>query len=275
MTHSERIGLILALVSAATFSTAGLFTKGVEASAWAVIFWRGLAAAGFTFGWLALRGRLREDWAQMAGPGFLAALLGAIGTSAFIPAFKLTTMTNVTLIWATAPLLTALIGWFWLREAPGWRVLVGGAACIVGVLLVTRIPSPGGSLVGDLLAGVMTLMMSLVILIYRRWPATPAATPAALSSLFLLPPAFVFDAPLLTVRQEIAILIAFGLIFALASVTLGEAARRLSGARVALISMLEVPLALIWAMAFFGEWLTLAGAVGAALILAAVFWTQR
>ena len=41
-TQSEYyIGAFLVVISAITFSTAGLFTKGVEAGSWEVIFWRG------------------------------------------------------------------------------------------------------------------------------------------------------------------------------------------------------------------------------------------
>ena len=41
-TQSEYyIGVILVVIAAITYSTAGLFTKGVEAGSWDVIFWRG------------------------------------------------------------------------------------------------------------------------------------------------------------------------------------------------------------------------------------------
>ena len=40
------LGIGLIIVSALFFSTAGVFTKGVSADAWSVIFWRGVFAAG-------------------------------------------------------------------------------------------------------------------------------------------------------------------------------------------------------------------------------------
>ena len=42
---SRNTGIILLLISALVFSTAGLFTKGVAAGASEVIFWRGVFAA--------------------------------------------------------------------------------------------------------------------------------------------------------------------------------------------------------------------------------------
>jgi hypothetical protein len=62
-TQSEYyIGAFLVVISAITFSTAGLFTKGVEAGSWDVIFWRGFFAAAFTTVWTINRGTLRQNF---------------------------------------------------------------------------------------------------------------------------------------------------------------------------------------------------------------------
>ncbi len=50
------IGIMLLVAAAVTYSTAGIFTKGVIAGAWAVIFWRGLFAVAFTTGWTISQG---------------------------------------------------------------------------------------------------------------------------------------------------------------------------------------------------------------------------
>ena len=85
-------GVLLVCISSLVFSTAGLFTKGVSADAWAVIFWRGLSAALFSLVFVSLRGRLRDEWRRFKWPALLATLISASGTAAFIPAFKLTTV---------------------------------------------------------------------------------------------------------------------------------------------------------------------------------------
>lgn len=58
-------GVILILISATVFSTAGLFVKGVESDAWAILFWRGLSAALFTTLYIAWRGSLQREFAGM------------------------------------------------------------------------------------------------------------------------------------------------------------------------------------------------------------------
>lgn len=55
MNHSFRsdyvLGVVLVVAAAVAYSTAGLFTKGVSAGAWEVIFWRGVFAVGFSVVW--------------------------------------------------------------------------------------------------------------------------------------------------------------------------------------------------------------------------------
>lgn len=112
-------GVILLIAAAVTYSTAGIFTKGVVAGAWAVIFWRGLFAALFTTLWTLQRRRARAQFGQMGRAGWAVGAIGAVGTAAFIQAFKLASIANVALIYAAAPLLAAImLGW---RSASGSR----------------------------------------------------------------------------------------------------------------------------------------------------------
>ena len=63
----RRLGVALVMLSALAFSTAGLFTKGVAAPAWDIIFWRGLFSAAMLTAFIALQGRLRPR-ARPPGP---------------------------------------------------------------------------------------------------------------------------------------------------------------------------------------------------------------
>lgn len=266
----RRIGLVIMLASAAVFSTAGLFTKGVTADAWSVIFWRGLFAPLFTTCYVCWKGTVTQEFREMGRPGLTVALLGASGTAAFIPAFKLTTIANVSLIYAAAPFFASGIAWLWFREIVERRVL----AAALGVGLIVSGSLGQVNLGGDMLALWMTLMMSAVMVVYSRYPDTPAAGPNALSSVILLPVSLIFTDPFGAPAHETLIMAAFGLIFAFASVTLSEGARRLASGEAALVSSLETPLAIIWAWMLFAEQPGLMAVIGGALILSAVFGSQ-
>lgn len=268
------IGIALVVVSALVFSTAGLFTKGVEAAAWDVIFWRGLFAALFTTAYILWRGSFRADFIDMGYSGWAAALVGASGSAAFISAFKLTSIANVSLIYAASPLLAALLAWAWVAERLTRRVLIGCAAAFTGVAIIVSGSIGGVNLRGDLLAAWMTLALAIWMVIYRRYPKTPAAGPMVLSSLVLLPVGYTLGTPFFNPPLEIAIMILFGLSFALASVTLGEGAKRLPAGETALLSTSEVAFAPLFAWLVFAELPALTTIAGGLLILAGVVGSQ-
>lgn len=274
MDRQYTFGVVLVAVSALIWSSAGIFTRGVDADAWSVIFWRGIAATGFTLVYLLLRGTLRRDWQQMRGPAWLATALMASGTAAFIPAFKLSSVANVALIWASAPFVTAGLAWLLLRERPSKRVVIASLVTAAGVGIVAGGSVQGSGVSGDLLAFWMTLMMASSFLIYRRWPETPAALPAALSSAVLVPTAALFSDPSHVIIIERWILVAFGAVFAAASVLMLEGARRIPAAEVALIGALETPLAPVLALMILSEFPPTTTLFGGAVILGAVIWAQ-
>lgn len=269
------LGLMLVVMSAITFSTAGLFAKGVQAAPWDIIFWRGVFSAGFTTIWVWHRGQLWDNFPKMGISGVAVAIVGALGTSAFIAAFKLTTIANVSLIYAVAPMLAALLAWFWIGEKTSKAVITGSLLALVGVTIIVSGSLGQINLRGDLLALGMAIAMAVLMVIYRRYPTTPGAGPAALSSLLLVPVALKFGDPFGIPMHEILILSAFGLVFAIASVTLAEGAKRLPSGQTALLSTLEVPLAPVLAFLILSEIPHTRTLAGGMLVLVAVLLAAK
>ena len=274
-THTAHVtGIILILISATVFSTAGLFVKGVESDAWTILFWRGLSAAIFTVIYVAWRGTLQREFMGMGKPGIMAAIVGALATIAFIPSFKFTSIANVSLIYAAVPFVAAAIAWLWMREKPTPTVLVASLAAFSGVVIIVGGSLHSVNLRGDLLALWMTIGMAGYLCIYRRYPNTPAAGPAVLLSLLLVPSGLLFSDPLSASLHEITVMCSFGLVFSVASVTMAEGARRLPAAETALLSALETPLAPLWAFMLFTEIPTAYTVIGGAIILVALLGSQ-
>ncbi|MEO1191937.1 MAG: DMT family transporter [Pseudomonadota bacterium] len=269
------LGVLLLIASAVTFSTAGLFTKGVAAGAWAVIFWRGFFAAAFTLGWIVSQGTVKRNFSNLGLSGWAVVLIGALGTAAFIPAFKLTSIANVSLIYAVAPMIAAVLAWLAIGERITLRTLLGAICALLGVCIIVSGSLGQVSLLGDALALVMTVAMATIMVIYRKYPMTPGAGPSVLQSLLLLPPSFFLGAPFQTEPVEILVLAAFGLLFAIASVSLAEGSKRVPSGQTALLSALETPLAPVFAFIIFTEVPNAATITGGALVLLAVFASIR
>ena len=247
------IGIFLLIVSAIAYSTSGLFTKGVGAGSWDIIFWRGFFAAAFITVWTMRRGALRQNLFGMGYSGLAVGVVGALGTVTFISAFKLTTIANVSLIYAVSPLIAALLAWFVMGERVSPRTMAGCVGALLGVAIIVSGSLGQVSLNGDLLALCMTVAMASIMVIYRRYPNTPGAGPQVLQPFLLLPFTVVLGSPFDVEFIEVCILAVFGLLFAVASVTLAEGAKRVPSGQTALLSNLEVPLALIFAFIFFSE----------------------
>ncbi|MEL7206240.1 MAG: DMT family transporter [Pseudomonadota bacterium] len=274
-TSDYGIGVALLLASALTFSSAGLFTKGVIAGAWAVIFWRGLFAAIFTTLWTAQQGTFKENFFAMGRSGWAVGVIGAVGTACFIPAFKLTSIANVALIYAASPLIAGMLAWIFIGERASRATIIGALMAMVGVAIIVSGSLGQSNLQGDVLALIMTLVMAGVMVIYRARPETPGAGPSVMQSLFLLPPSFLLGQPLRTDAAEILILMVFGILFAIASVTLAEGAKRVPSGQTALLSSLETPLAPILAFLVLAEVPSTATFLGGTVVLLAVLMSLR
>lgn len=271
---SWMVGVILMVTSALAFASAGIFTKSVSAEAWDVIFWRGMFASSFTIAFIVARRQMRREVLAMGRTGVIAAIVYAGGTAAFIPAYKLTSVANVALIYAATPPLAALLAWVWLRERPARVVAAGCVLTFAGVATIVSGSTGGMNLTGDLLALYMAASFAFLMVFYRRFPHTPAAGPAAASSLILLPIALWIADPFATPPHEIAILACFGLVFAIGSVAMVEGARRLAPSEGALLSTLESPFAPILAWLILVEVPSELTLVGGALILVGVIVSQ-
>ncbi len=258
------------LGSAFLFSTAGIFTKGVSAVAWQVIFWRALFSAVLTSGAIAARGRLGAEYLRMGWRGGLSALIGAAGTAMFLSAFKHTSVANVALIYSATPLMAALLAWVFLREVPGRNVIIGALLGIGGITVIVSGTPGQAHLFGDMLAFGMAVALALLFVLYRAWPETPSAGPVALSSVLLLPVSGMMANPFAVPGIEIAILAAFGLVFALASYWMLEGAKRLPSGQTALLSTTETPFAILLAWLILKEVPVAATFIGGGLLLLGV-----
>lgn len=275
--RAKGVGLVVA--SAILFASAGVFTKLIPSDAWTILFWRGLVAALCLFGFMAVRNTLRAEIRYMGWSGIAAAIVNSAGSIAFIPAFKQTTVANVTLIYTSAPFLAVFIAWIWLRERPSRRCLLAAAAALAGVAVIFGVPTAdttsGEFVSGNLLALWMTICMAGAMVIYRRYPETPVFGPIALSSAIVLLPGLVFSDPLSVPGAELPMLVGFGLCFALAAVGLMAGARLLPAAEAALLSLLETPLAPALAFVLLSETPSMRSLSGGVLIVLAMIWYLR
>jgi drug/metabolite transporter (DMT)-like permease len=146
---SNRAGLGLALLSAATFGTSGVFGSSLLTSGWtagAAVTVRDLIAAmALTVPALfALRGRVD----QLRRSGRTVAVYGVVAVAGaqlcFFNAIEHLPVAVALLLEYSGVLL--VVGWMWVRHShrPGRLTSLGGLAAVIGLVLVLNLLSSGG-----------------------------------------------------------------------------------------------------------------------------------
>lgn len=254
------------------FSLSGVLTKSIEAEGWTILCWRGLIGGLAIAAYVALR-RGSQAFGTAFGlgaRGWLLASVGSLASIAFIYAFKLTYVANVTLIYATAPFMATALGWCLLRESAPARTLVAGAASLAGVAVVVAGGSATFSLTGDLLAVAMTLGNAIYIVLIRRFRSLPVVWAGGASALQLFVLGCVMTNPLAVSSEDAPLLILFGLAFAAAVVLWTEGTRLIPAAQSGLLGTIDTPLAILLAWLVLAEFPPASSLFGGAVVLMAV-----
>lgn len=276
----RHIGVMLILLSAFLYSPVGVFSKGVDADSWSIIFWRGALAAPAGILYLMVIGKLVAEWCRLrrnARFSLLVITLQAGATAAFIASFKLTSVANVALIWGASPVIAAVMGWLLLREPVANSFLVAVALVVAGnavIVFGSASGQSGSGLAGDALALLMTVLLVSTIIIYRHCPDMPSTLPTVAATLVLMLVALFFSSPFAVPLDEIMISALGGITFVMACVTLFEGAKYLAPGETALLCITEIPWAIILAILVLADYPTMQTMTGGTIIMAAVLWYQ-
>ena len=198
----------------------------------------------------------------------------------FINSLTYTSVAHNSIIYATVPLVTAVLAWFLIREKPGKSALLAALASFGGVALMVSTGEGGGQLLGDGLAFLMTLFTALMIVLGRRHleiPLLQATALSALGSSLLAVPFAQHTLPEPEVLWHLFVFAIFTQTFGLAVFALGS--RLIPSMETALIGALDGPLAPLWVLVAFSETPTQATIIGGTIVLVSItthiVWSSR
>jgi drug/metabolite transporter (DMT)-like permease len=270
----QRFGIALVVAAAIAWSTAPFFTRLLPYDSWTILFWRGLFGGGLIVAiMLLLQGRAGlRDLLGMRKSGWLVASLSTLAMIAFIPSLQLTSVSNVAIIIATGPFVTAALAWVWLREVPHMRTMIASIAALCGVAIIVGNARVGSDVLGIALACFMTLAIAAMTVLVRRHKDTSMVAAAALSNILGSIVSIPFAHGIAAVAgADILILAMFGFFQVALGLTLFFlGSRLLPSGQAALISTLETPLMPFWIWVGFAEVPALQVFIGGALVMGAV-----
>ena len=271
--ETHLLAIFLVVASAFVFSLAGVLTKMIAAEAWTIACWRGLLGGLLIVlyvGWLNRRTPLHQRF-RLGWQGWLLASVGSLASLAFIFSFKLTYIANVAVIYATAPVMAAVLGWWLMRERLRWRTLLAAALSVVGVAIVVSGGLGTANLMGDGIAIVMTFGNALYMVLIRVFRDCPVVLAGGLSALQLFLVAWLVVDPLAVSLEDALLLTLFGLSFAVAVVLWTEGTRRIPASEAGLLGSTETPFAILLAWLLLSELPPAASFLGGTIVLAVVF----
>ena len=289
---STSVGLLVALLAAATFGTSGAFVKPLLEAGWspaAAVTVRALLGGVILapVAIFSLRGRWSALW-RARGRVLAMALIGVAGTQlVYFAAIQRIPVGTGILIEYMAPLLLVAVAWARTRSAPKAVVLIGSAVALAGLVLVV---SPGGANTFDLLGLFFAVLAMIGCAVYYVVAARPSdGLPAvALAGFGLLIGGVVLGlagligiVPFTATFGDVALfgsqvpwwvpLLVVGVVSTAIAYAASISASEMLGSRLAsFVGLLEVVAATFYAWLLLGEALTLVQLAGGLLILVGI-----
>ena len=266
-------GAILVAAAAICWSSGGAIARMIEADPWTTVFWRSVFAAAALLAFILWRDRARTAglFRDMGWPGLAVAACFATASTSFVYALTLTTVANILIIQSTAPFLAAVLARFLLNERlrlRGWLTIL---AALAGVVIMVSDSVQRGSVMGDVLAGIIALAFSAAVVIVRRHSEVRMTPAACLAAVFAGLVALPLAVPLAVSASDLGYLALFGAgQLALGMVMFTTGARFIPAAQAALLSVLETTLGPIWVWIFFAENPGERAILGGLMVLAAL-----
>lgn len=278
-------GAWLVFGAAATWSFGGAIARFLSVDdSWTIIFWRSLSAAVFLLGFMVHRDGVRgtvQLFRDMGWAGIGVGACFAAASTCFIVALAHTTVANILLMQAGAPLFAALMMFLLFRERVGTGTWVAIAAVMAGIAVMVSDSLTGTvSPVGDGLALLIALAFALATVLTRRNAHVRMMPAVCLGTLITLVVGFVFAGSLQVGAADAAWLFVFGALnLALGMMFFVTGVRLLPAALAALISTAEPVLGPVWVWLVHGEVpvgrTLLGGAIVIAALLVHLAWQMR
>ena len=176
--------------AAVCWSLGGLFVRliGDDLDGWTIAFWRSAFMVLAVGGWLVAAHGLKAlaVYRAMGWAGVLSGLLLAVSFVMFILAITRTSVANAVVLQSAAPLVSAVLGRVFLREALAPPTLVAILVAVAGVALMFAGALGGGDLVGNALALGVAILFGANIVVVRAARGLDLVPATVLAGLFAM-----------------------------------------------------------------------------------------
>ncbi len=266
-------GLLITSLGILLISPDTLLIRLADMDVWTLAVWRGVfQSIGVTLILAAFyRGRTVEVFRAIGWTGVVLAAIFSVNTIMFLGAIQNTKVANALVMLATAPLFAAILSRLLLKEHVPARIWCAITVAIFGIGLIVWEGLGQGTIFGDSLALLASLLLGAKFTIIRHRRAINMVPAMALSGLFFAAGALAFAEPFAVQTSQMAWVLVMGFAViapAIALLTLGP--RYLPAAEVGLLTLGETVLGPLWVWLVIHEAPTPLALLGGGIVLTAL-----
>ena len=273
-TQPHAYGMLVTALGVAVFVPDALLLRLIGGDMLALSVWRGLLAGAVFLCWSYFvsnspRPSLRES---LSGLCLLVALLEGVSMILFCTSLGHTSVSNALFIFATAPLIAAILSWIFLRELIPVQTVLAILVSMIGVVIIVSGSFGGPSLVGDGLAFLNACTVAGFYVALRKIGQKnmlPSIGAGYVMGALAVTPFASFEA--YSNPQLVYLFLNGAIILPLAVGLLSIGPRYLPAAEVSMFTVLEVILAPLLVWFVLGENPGSQSILGGAVIIAAIF----
>ena len=273
-TQPHAYGMLVTALGVAVFVPDALLLRLIGGDMLALSVWRGLLAGAVFLCWSYFvsnspRPSLRES---LSGLCLLVALLEGASMILFCTSLGHTSVSNALFIFATAPLIAAILSWIFLRELIPVQTVLAILVSMIGVVIIVSGSFGGPSLVGDGLAFLNACTVAGFYVALRKiGPKNmlPSIGAGYVMGALAVTPFASFE--VYSNPQLVYLFLNGAIILPLAVGLLSIGPRYLPAAEVSMFTVLEVILAPLLVWFVLGENPGSRSILGGAVIIAAIF----
>ncbi|MDG2025868.1 MAG: DMT family transporter [Acidimicrobiales bacterium] len=271
----RRRGWVFAAFGMLLVSTDSFWVRWSEEDSWTIAFW----VAIFSLVLYSAMGVVTKEPTPVAafraaGWPLLAVAIGAtVSQLAFITALTRTSVANVVVIVAAAPVLAALVGWVFLREPTSRRVWVAIVVTVVGVLVIVVRSLGDPTLDGVLFALLAILAFATNMNLWRRWPAMSRLVGLSTAAAFVAIVSLIAGVDFGIDGRALFAFVGMGLVFnPIGRLFHTHAPRYVPASEVAMFTPIETVAAPIWAWVGFSEVPEVWTVVGGVIVISGMLY---
>ncbi|MFV2032970.1 MAG: DMT family transporter, partial [Gammaproteobacteria bacterium] len=252
----------------------GIFLRNIEsATGWQILFYRGLAFSTMLFLVLLYRyrGKTVAAFRAIGAPGVWAAVVLGLGSIAYVFAILMTTVANALFIIGASPLVTAFVGWVFLRERTSKFGITAMLISLIGIGFMFADGLIEGRWRGNIAALIVVASFVVFLLIVRNRRDIDMLPATCLGGLVMAGVSGFFADNLVVSNYDLVIALLMGCVqFGIGFMCFTVASRYIMASEVALFSLTESILGPIWVWIGVGEIPSLLTLAGSAIVLVSV-----